>query len=295
MDYRDIVFIKVAEYLNLSKAADELHISQPAVTKHIKEIEIRYNTNLLERRGNKIYLTNSGKILYSALKNIEQQYRNLEFEIGELNSTLSGEFVIGASTTIAQYVIPKVIASFHKRYPDIKINLLSGNSFEMEQMLLENQIDVALIENETSRAGLKYKNFMQDELIIVTGSKSVYAKRKSFTLEEFAIIPVVDREHGSGTLEVIKRAMEKRGSDFENLNAVIQLGSTESIKNFLLEFDGVAIISQQAVKNEIYMNVLKRLYLQGATFPRFFRLALRIGNESRQVGLFESFLLSYNF
>ncbi len=295
MDYRDIVFIKVAEYLNLSKAADELHISQPAVTKHIKEIEIRYNTNLLERRGNRIYLTNSGKILYSALKNIEQQYRNLEFEIGELNSTLSGEFVIGASTTIAQYVIPKVIASFHKRYPDIKINLLSGNSFEMEQMLLENQIDVALIENETSRAGLKYKNFMQDELIIVTGSKSVYAKRKSFTLEEFAIIPVVVREHGSGTLEVIKRAMEKRGSDFENLNTVIQLGSTESIKNFLLEFDGVAIISQQAVKNEIYMNVLKRLYLQGATFPRFFRLALRIGNESRQVGLFESFLLSYNF
>lgn len=295
MDYRDTVFITVAENLNFSKAAKDLNISQPAVTKHIKELEDRYNTNLFERKGNKVYLTQAGEKVYNAFKQIAQQYRELDFEIGQIHNSISGEFKIGASSTIAQYLIPKTIASFHKRYPKIQIYLMNGNSFEMEKLLLENKVDIALVENHSSQSGIKYKNFLDDELIVITGANSVHAKRESITKEDLAQIPIVLREQGSGTLEVIKEAFAKQSIDIDSINTLIHLGSTESIKNFLLDFDGLAIISEKAVMTELYLKTHVKLKVNGFTIPRKFRLAYKLGHKSQQVELFENFLSSYNF
>lgn len=294
MDYRDSVFMSVAENLSFSKAANNLNISQPAVTRHIKELEERYKTNLLERKGNKIYLTEAGEKVYNAFKEIAQQYRNLDFEIGQLHSSISGEFKIGASSTISQYVIPKVIASFHKRYPKIQIYLMNGNSFEMEKLLLNNQVDLALVENHSSQSGIRYKDFLDDELIVVTGKNSVYAKREKITKDHLMQIPIVLREQGSGTLEVIKQVLSEQNINFENLNTLIHLGSTESIKNFLQDFDGLAIVSEKAVQNELYMKTLVRLKVVGFTILRKFRIAYKQGYKSQQVELFENFLLNYN-
>jgi DNA-binding transcriptional LysR family regulator len=154
MDYRDKVFIAVAENLSFSKAANELNITQPAVTRHVKELEEKYKVSLFERKGNKIYLTKAGERVYNSYKEIAQLYRGLEFEISQMQNSISGEFRIGASSTISQYVIPKIIASFHKRYPKISIYLVNGNSFEMERQLEENFIDIALVENITSHPGI---------------------------------------------------------------------------------------------------------------------------------------------
>lgn len=295
MDYRDSVFLVVAEQLSFSKAAEELHISQPAVTRHIKDLERKYNLSLFDRKGNKIFLTQAGEMVYNALKKISQQYRDLEFDISQLSQIASGQFMIGASSTIAQYVIPRVIASFHKRYPDIRIHLTSGNSIEMEKLLLENKVDMALVENESSQTGIRYKSFLDDEVIVVTGAHSVYAKRRKISIDELIQLPVVVREQGSGTLEVIRRALEKQGIGFENLNTLIQLGSTESIKNFLQDFDGIALISEKAAATELYLNNLVKLTVPGFSIHRKFRIALKQGHDSRLVEWFVNFLLSYNF
>ncbi|WP_321281682.1 LysR substrate-binding domain-containing protein [Marinifilum fragile] len=294
MDYRDTVFIAVAENLSFSKAANDLNISQPAVTKHIKELEIKFNTNLFERKGNKIFLTRKGKIVYNSYKQIEQQYRELEFEISQLNHDISGDFIIGASSTISQYLIPKTIASFHKRYPKVNIHLINGNSFDMEQLLLNNKVDIALVENHSSQSGIRYKSFLDDELILVTGGNSIYSKRKTISKNDLLQFPIVLREKGSGTLEVIKEALLKQNLDFEDLNVPIHLGSTESIKNFLLDFDGLAIVSEQAVKTELYLKTLVKIKVTGLHIPRQFRIAYKMGHKSRQVELFENFLLGYN-
>ncbi|WP_321298038.1 LysR substrate-binding domain-containing protein [Marinifilum fragile] len=294
MDYRDTVFIAVAENLSFSKAANDLNISQPAVTKHIKELEIKFNTNLFERKGNKIFLTRKGKIVYNSYKQIEQQYRELEFEISQLNHDISGDFIIGASSTISQYLIPKTIASFHKRYPKVNIHLINGNSFDMEQLLLNNKVDIALVENHSSQSGIRYKSFLDDELILVTGGNSIYSKRKTISKNDLLQFPIVLREKGSGTLEVIKEALLKQNLDFEDLNVPIHLGSTESIKNFLLDFDGLAIVSEQAIKTELYLKTLVKIKVTGLHIPRQFRIAYKMGHKSRQVELFENFLSGYN-
>lgn len=295
MDYRDKIFMSVAENLSFSKAADQFNISQPAVSRHIKELEEHYKTNLFERKGNKVYLTKVGERVYNAYKEIAQLYRALDFEIGQLHDSVSGEFIIGASSTISQYVIPQVIASFHKRYPNIKIYLINGNSFEMEKLLTDNKIDMALVENHSSQSGIRYKDFMDDELIVVTGKNSVYAKRESISKEDLLQIPIVLREQGSGTLEVIKEMLAQQKINFENLNTYLYLGSTEAIKNFLQDFDGLAIISEKAVLNELYMKTLVRLNVAGFSISRKFRIATKQGHKSRQIELFENFLFQYNF
>ena len=293
MDYRDNVFLSVAEHLSFSKAAEALHISQPAVSRHIKELEQRYDASLFERKGNRIYLTGAGEKVYHAFKEIAQHYRNLDFEMGELHNAQAGEIRVGASSTIAQYVIPRVMASFHKRYPHIRLHLMNGNSFEMEQLLLDNRIDLALVENFSSQAGIRYRDFLHDELIVVTGKSSLYAERATIEKEDLLQIPLVLREEGSGTLEVIRQYFAQQKILFEDLNTPIHLGSTESIKNFLLDFNGLAIVSENAVRNELYLKTLVKLQVIGITFPRTFRIAHKIGHKSRQAEQFEQFLLNY--
>lgn len=293
MDYRDNVFLSVAEHLSFSKAAEALHISQPAVSRHIKELEQRYDASLFERKGNRIYLTGAGEKVYHAFREIAQHYRNLDFEMGELHNAQAGEIRVGASSTIAQYVIPRVMASFHKRYPHIRLHLMNGNSFEMEQLLFDNRIDLALVENLSSQAGIRYRDFLHDELIVVTGKSSLYAERATIEKEDLLQIPLVLREEGSGTLEVIRQYFAQQKILFEDLNTPIHLGSTESIKNFLLDFNGLAIVSEIAVRNELYLKTLVKLQVTGITFPRTFRIAHKIGHKSRQAEQFEQFLLNY--
>ena len=293
MDYRDNVFLSVAEHLSFSKAAEALHISQPAVSRHIKELEQRYDASLFERKGNRIYLTGAGEKVYHAFKEIAQHYRNLDFEMGELHNAQAGEIRVGASSTIAQYVIPRVMASFHKRYPHIRLLLMNGNSFEMEQLLLDNRIDLALVENLSSQTGIRYRDFLHDELIVVTGKSSLYAERATIEKEDLLQIPLVLREEGSGTLEVIRQYFAQQKILFEDLNTLIHLGSTESIKNFLLDINGLAIVSEKAVRNELYLKTLVKLQVTGITFPRTFRIAFKIGHKSLHAEQFEQFLLIY--
>jgi DNA-binding transcriptional LysR family regulator len=294
MDYRDIVLIAVAENLSFSKAAEELFISQPAVTNHIKELESRLNISLFERKGNRIYLTEAGKLTYNRLKSIRQLYRDLEFDLERMNDTFKGTLRIGASSTIAQYVVPKVIAAFYKRYPKIDLYLLNGNSFEMEQKLTDNEIDIALVENESSQPGIKYMDFLDDEICVITGNNSVYSKRKVISVSDFQQIPLTMREKGSGTLQVIQNSLSKHNINIEKLNILIHLGSTEAIKNFLADFDGIALVSEKAIEKELRLKEIVKINIKNINLNRKFRIATRHGHQASPANLFMEFLLHYN-
>ena len=295
MNYRDQVFLSVAENLSFSKAAEDLFISQPAVTKHIKALEQSLDTNLFERKGNRIYLTKAGELTYIHLKEIEQKYSDLEFELGRLNDAFRGKLRIGASSTIAQYVIPKAIAAFHKRYPQIELHLLNGNSFKMEQLLQNNQIDLALVENFACHSGIKYRDFLEDEIVAVASKGSIYAKRKQIIPTDLKKIPLAVREKGSGTLEVIQKALMEHDIVLERLERIIHLGSTESIKNFLSDFEGIAFLPDKSIEKEISLNELVKIQIKGLQINRQFRIALRQGHETKSCQTFIHFILRHNF
>ena len=175
-DFRLKVFASVAKNLSFTKASQELFISQPSVTKHIQELEAAYQTRLFERKGNSIILTEAGRVFWEYSKRILEGYSRLEYEMSLLRNVHSGELRLGASTTIAQYVLPPLLAHFAERFPQITLNLLSGNSAQIEKALTEHRIDLGLVEGNARQQNLKYTAFMSDELVAVVNTHSRWSK-----------------------------------------------------------------------------------------------------------------------
>ena len=206
-DFRLKAFISVAKNLSFTKASKELYISQPAITRHIQELEAKYHIALFERMGNKIKLTRAGEILLEHSERIVEDYKRLEYDLHLLTNTYAGELRIGASTTIAQYVLPAVLAKFVDKFPDVKISLLNSNSRQIESALGEHRIDLGMVEGIQHTPNIKYTVFMQDELVAVVSNRSKLSRRDEISLCELPHIPLVLREQGSGTLDVLEAAL----------------------------------------------------------------------------------------
>lgn len=285
-DFRLKVFVSAAKNLSFTKAAEETFISQPAVTKHIRELEERYRTRLFERNGNRLTLTPAGNRLLSLAEDIVGRYRMMDYEMHLLNGLYKGELRLGASTTIAQYVLPSYLAKFHSRYRDIRLTLINGNSAVIEQALLRQNIDLGFVEGQSRQTGLKYTPFMRDELVAVVAAGSSMASADEIGLDRLREIPLVLRENGSGTLDVIREALAERGLAADSLNVQMQLGSTESIKRYLENADAMGIVSIRSVDRELKTGTLKVIEIPEFSMPRQFAYVQRPGKESPLVELF---------
>lgn len=146
-DFRLRVFITAAKTLNFTKCAEQLFISQPAVSKHIGELESRYKVQLFERSGSRLALTEAGRVMLEHAERIADGYRRLQYEMDLFTDRLGGELKVGASTTIAQYVLPQVLARFTARFPEVKVSLASGNSEQVEAALARHDTDLGLVES----------------------------------------------------------------------------------------------------------------------------------------------------
>lgn len=273
MDFRLKTFVSVARHRSFTRAAHELFITQPAVTRHIKELETQIGTNLFVRSSGTVTLTQAGETMLFHAEKILDSYRRMQFDLNLLTGNFSGELKLGASSTIAQYVLPPCVARFSTRYPDIRTSIETGNSRQMIQALFSRSIDLALVEGEARHAGIHYEPFMRDELVLVTGSRSAYASRETITPQELATLPLVLRENGSGTLEVIERRLGEHHIKLAALNVILQMGSTEGIKSFLANYDCVALLSVQAVARELLSDTLTVIDIEGLTFEREFAFA----------------------
>lgn len=273
-DFRLKVFHTVAKRLNFTKAAAELFISQPAVTKHIKELEEHYKVNLFERSGNsKISLTNSGEQLLAYADRLLAIYRDLEFDMNLGREQQSGAISIGASTTLSQYILPSLLADFHQRFENVRISMLSGNTEVIEGALLAKEIEIAFIEGISKNPQLQYSPFLTDEIVLVCPAHFTRFKKESITLEELKDFPLVLREPGSGTLEVISHQLKSSGIRLNELRIEMHLGSTEGIKSYLAKRDCLAFVSVHAIVKELREKSLRIIDIQGFEIIRPLQLA----------------------
>lgn len=246
-DFRLKVFQSVAKNLSFTKASQELFVSQPAITKHIQELEACYQARLFDRQGNKISLTEAGKLLLEHSERILDAYKRLEYEMHLLHGDYIGELKLGASTTIAQYVLPPLLGNFIRKFPQVNLSLLNGNSREIETTLQEHRIDLGLVEGIFRLPNLKYTTFLDDELVAIVHAQSKLSLPDEITPEDLQHIPLVLRERGSGTLDVFERALLQHSIKLSSLNVLMYLGSTESIKLFLENTDCMGIVSIRSI------------------------------------------------
>lgn len=294
-DFRLQVFHTVAKRLNFTKAAEELCITQPAVTKHIHEIENHFKLKLFERRGTKIKLTAAGVTLLQQTEALFALYRNIEFEMGNHALEHKGQLRIGASTTAAQYVLPPVLAAFHKKFPGISVSLSIANTEQTERALQDNEIDLGIIEGHTKKAAIKYTEFLKDELVLVAGIRNPVAKKASIQPEELKQYPLLLREPGSGTLEVLAHALQPLGIKINQLKNEMQLGSTESIKRYLLHSDSMAFLSIYSVLKELEYKECCIIDVAELDISRYFYFIQLQGQAEALPGLFMKFALLHNF
>jgi len=294
-DFRLQVFNTVAKRLNFTKAAEELFITQPAVTKHIQEIENHFKVKLFERNGTKIKLTPAGETLLQHTDQLFAVYRNMEFELNAFTQQHAGKLKIGASTTVAQYVLPPVLAAFHKKFRNIRVSLTINNTEQIEQALQNKSIDLGIIEGQSKSNLFKYTEFVEDELLLVANSNHPLARKEFIKPEELLKVPLLLREPGSGTLEVIAHALRPLGIKISQLQKEMQLGSTESMKLYLLNSDAMAFLSVHSISKELHDRACSVIAVKGLKIKRHFYFIQQHGPAEALPDLFMKFARHYNF
>ena len=293
MDFRLKVFYTVANRLSFTKAATELFITQPAVSKHIQELEEQYKIKLFDRNGSKISLTKAGELLLKHTKNIFEIYREIDFDLSTLINQQQGTLRLGASTTISQYIIPPLLAHFHQKMKDIKVNLLNGNTEQIESALLNKEIEIGIVEGQSKNQSIKYTKFLKDELVLVCYSKNPLVNKEEITKEDLKNMRFLLREQGSGTLEVIEYALKPFEIKLSQLTVEMQLGSTVSIKSYLMNSTCVAFISSHAVNKELKNNELTVIDVKNLLIERFFYIITLQGKTDSLSELFIKNISSY--
>ena len=241
------VFLEVARQKNFTRASELLFLSQPAITKNIQSLENEYEAKLFERQGKKVELTEIGKVLFDYLLKMETLQEQANFDISFLKGSLhaKGVLKLGASTTVALYIVPPILSAFHKQYPQIEISLLNRNSDTVLDALLQKKIQLGIIEGPQTSKDVDFKPFVTDKVVAVCNSKSYLAKKKIIKLPELLSIPIVLREKGSGTLDALTQELAKNKIDIGALQVKVRLGGTEALKNFLLEFEFAGLSSRK--------------------------------------------------
>lgn len=292
-DFRLKMFKTVADRLSFTRAARELFVSQPAVTKQIGELEKQLGTALFLRQGNSISLTPQGEHLLEYANRILALYGELGDEFADRTAPAEGEIRLGASTTIAQYVLPGLLARFRKRYPGISLQVENGNTQQIERAVHEARIDFGMIEGMASVATLHYEPFMLDELVLVTAAANTAFRKEEVTAAELPGLPLVIRENGSGTLDVIEKALAAHGLSLKKLAIDMQLGSTESIKRYLLSSGSFSFLSVQSVLDELTRGQLRVVEVTDMTVERHFHFVSLHGRTGRLSELFKQFCRSH--
>ena len=284
------VFHTCAENLSFTKASERLFITQPAVTKSIKELENQMGIKLFERNRSGISLTQAGAVLFKYTEKIFEMKKKLDYEISLLRESFAGNLKLGASTTIGQYILPAILAQFNRQFPDIELSLLNKNTQEIERDVISREIDLGIIEGNSKRKELKYSPFMQDEIVAVVHNSNKLCKKGSLTPEELKHVPLVLREIGSGSLEVIAESLFAHGIKLKNLNIRMHLGSTESIKNYLANSDCMSFVSIHTINREIYNGEFKIIDIENLQITRWFHFIYLQGQPDGFVQKFMAFV-----
>ena len=286
-DRRLQVFYTVAKQLSFTKAAELLYMTQPAVTFQVKQLEEHFNTRLFERSHSKITLTPAGDVAMEYAERILNLSSEMDTRVGELTGQISGTLLVGASTTIAEYMLPRLLGDFKAQYPNVHARLMVANSEAIEAKIADHTLDVGLIEAPSHHPQLMSHVCCEDELVAICAPKHPVAQYTSITPVQLAELPYVSRESGSGTREVMDDYFRKNGVQPEDLHIVMELGSREAIKGAVEAGLGIAIVSRATIQKEIKLGDLIAIPLE----PRLNRpLSMVNAKEKFRSRLLQTFL-----
>ncbi|MBF0623939.1 MAG: LysR family transcriptional regulator [Magnetococcales bacterium] len=267
-DTRLRVFFAVAKHLSFTRAAEELYLTQPAVTFQIRQLEEHFNTRLFDRHHNRISLTEAGATVYSYAERILELYRETEKAINEMTGVTRGLVKLGASTTIGEYLLPRILSGYNQMFPGVQIRLTVHNTRLVIRKLEDATIDVGMVEGPVKNKNITVKTCTEDELVAILPPGHPLAQLEEIPPLRLKEFPFVSREEGSGTRAVIGEFLGKAGVPYEQLDTVLELGSTEAVKGAVEGGGGFSIVSSAALRKEMSLRTLAIRRIKGVTMKR---------------------------
>ncbi|MFQ5520732.1 MAG: selenium metabolism-associated LysR family transcriptional regulator, partial [Candidatus Methylomirabilia bacterium] len=276
---------------SFSKAAEALFLTQPTVSEHIRALEDELGTRLLDRLGRGAAPTKAGELLLGYARRILQLHREARQALELFQGRLSGELVVGASTTPGEYILPAVIGRFKEKYPEISISLSIGDTQQVVDWVREAKVEVAMVGARVPHPVLEYKELTPDELVVAVSSNHPWHGRKTVTLEEVQAEPLIVRERGSGSRQALERALAEVGLDLRAFRVVGEMGSTQAIKQAVRAGVGISLISKRAVEVECHANLVWCVEVTNLRFARsFYLITHRDRSRSPLAEAFRAFL-----
>lgn len=255
-DRRLQVFTTVARLLSFTKAAETLHMTQPAVTFQIRQLEEYFNARLFDRTHNRITLTETGELVQKYADQIIEKYKEMDNAVRTMTGEVQGPLVIGASTTIGDYVIPEILGAYQKNFPDVTIRLNISNTRGIIRMVENNEIDIGIVEGPVENKNLTTEVCWYDELVLACPPDHALAKKAKVKVEEMLEFPFIGREEGSGTRGVFTQYIESRGLSEDALNRILEFTSPESIKAAVGAGLGITVQSIATLQKEVQLGLL---------------------------------------
>ena len=284
------VFKAVADHLSFSHAAQGLRLSQPSVSYQVKELERAVGTDLLDRLGKRVELTQAGHLLYGYVRQTLNVIDEAAIALEELQGLERGSLKVGASTTVGIYVIPTALGAFKKKHPGLAISLEIGARGLVQEKVLKNELDLAIVGPPLKDPDLVVLPFISDELVVIAPREHPLAKRRNLGLKDLQGEPFLMREEGSGTRFAVDLAARKANV---RLEVGMELGSNGAIKHAVESGLGLAILSRYAVGLEETAGKLALLDVGGFPIRRQWNIVhLKRNRLARPVAEFIEFLRS---
>ncbi|WP_371325365.1 LysR substrate-binding domain-containing protein [Dechloromonas sp. ZY10] len=290
-DRRLQVFHAVARHLSFTRAAEALFMTQPAVTFQIRQLEEQYRARLFERRHGGISLTPAGELVLSYAERILALGDELEVRLAEMTDEMQGPLLLGASASIGEYMLPRLLGEFNALYPRVRVTLMVANSENLEQRVAERSVDLALVELAPRLPGVAGRSCRADELAMVCAPDHPLAGLATVRARELVDYEYVGRETGSATRQLIEHYFSEQGIAARGLKTLMELGSPEALKAAVAGGLGFAILSRLAVERECRLGELRAIALQPPLRRELYLIHPQERFQSRVVSSFIDFVV----
>jgi DNA-binding transcriptional LysR family regulator len=247
-----IVFYEVVQLKSFSKAAEVLCLTQPGVSNHISQLEVQTGRHLLKREKGTIELTPEGKIIFKYAERIVRIAEELEKRIKNMHEEVKPHLSIGTTPTYSRTIMPELLGSFQKAFPQVMIKLDTGSSEEMENTLLSGHNDIVIVANPILSKKLYSIPFLKEELVLITPKDHVLSKKESISLREIKNYPLILREEGSATRKVVLSALKSMRI---TTSVLIEVKSTEFIKEWVSKGKGISVLIKGSILEDEKRNL----------------------------------------
>ncbi len=285
-------FCAVADKKSFTKAGELVYRTQSTISSQISALEKFYDTTLFDRSQREVMLTESGKILYTYAKRILKLVDESKDKVNELNDDVKGHLIIGASTIPGTYILPRVLNNFKQQYPDVNVSVRISNSKDIITKILEHRLEIGVVGEKIKDKKLEYIELAKDKIVLAVNFRHPWVIKKNITLKELKTGKFIWREEGSGTRDTIEKTLKNKG--IKGLNIVMELGSTEAVKQGVETGLGISFLSEWAIKGKgilQYVSTLRKVNVKldsgNLNISRcFYMVFLKAGTKSRAVQSF---------